>query len=150
MKIIDFKKKGNAVRFYLGKEDLEDWYGDDWDDTPYEHNAEEVYDEFVSDTIDIFFPFDWEVLEPSEDWHYQGNSPFCKEDFVNRKAPCIIALPADEAEKSWENCYSEHLGNKNAFKFYFGDIIDDKTPNPSLFEGDYHKLKNGQRFGIIE
>lgn len=45
MKIIDFERKGNLVRFYLGDDDLEEWYGDDWNDTPYEHNAGQVYDE---------------------------------------------------------------------------------------------------------
>ena len=41
MKIVDFKKEGNIVRFYLG-ETINGIYGDDWDDTPYEHNAGEV------------------------------------------------------------------------------------------------------------
>lgn len=40
MKIIDFERKGNLVRFYLGDDDLAEWWGDDWNDTPYEHNAE--------------------------------------------------------------------------------------------------------------
>lgn len=30
MKIIDFERKGNLVRFYLGDDDLVEWYGDDW------------------------------------------------------------------------------------------------------------------------
>ena len=47
MKIIDFDKKGNVVRFYLGKDDLNDYWGDDWNDVPYEHNAGTVYDEFI-------------------------------------------------------------------------------------------------------
>lgn len=60
MKIIDFERKGNLVRFYLGDDDLVEWYGDDWNDTPYEHNAERVYfadrygfsrDEIVSSMI---------------------------------------------------------------------------------------------------
>ena len=29
MKIIDFDKKGNIVRFYLGIDSIENWYGDD-------------------------------------------------------------------------------------------------------------------------
>ena len=78
MKIIDFEKKGNIVRFYLG-EKTEDWgwtnpeykdytgetpswlkpkdtyYGDDWDDAPYEHNAGQVYEEFIKGQKDIAF-----------------------------------------------------------------------------------------------
>ena len=72
-KIIDFEVKGNVVRFYLGNKTDEwgwtnknykdrngntpDWlkpndtyYGDDWDDVPYEHNAGLVYDKFVKGT----------------------------------------------------------------------------------------------------
>lgn len=44
MKIIDFERKGNLVRFYLGDDDLHDWSGDDWNDTPYEYNAGQVYE----------------------------------------------------------------------------------------------------------
>ena len=35
MKVIDFERKGNVIRFYLGKDDLTEWWGDDWNDTPY-------------------------------------------------------------------------------------------------------------------
>ena len=64
MKIIDFERKGNLVRFYLGDDDLVEWYGDDWGDTPYEHNAERVYDEYIKGYCDMMFPFDDLVLEP--------------------------------------------------------------------------------------
>lgn len=64
MKIIDFERKGNLVRFYLGDDDLVEWYGDDWNDTPYEHNAERVYDEYIKGYCDMMFPFDDLVLEP--------------------------------------------------------------------------------------
>ena len=58
-KIIDFERKGNVVRFYLIKVDRnDDYYGDDWDDTPYEHNAGSVYDSFVNKIVDVFFPYD--------------------------------------------------------------------------------------------
>ena len=44
------------VRFYLGKDTLEKYYGDDWNDTPYECNAGTVYDEYISGTADLVFP----------------------------------------------------------------------------------------------
>lgn len=46
-KVIDYDKKGNLVRFYLGDIDLGYWTGDDWDDAPYEHNAGMIYEEYV-------------------------------------------------------------------------------------------------------
>lgn len=64
MKIIDYELKGNVVRFYLGKSTLTNYYGDDWDDAPYDSNAGCVYSEYIAGTADIAFPFDALVLEP--------------------------------------------------------------------------------------
>lgn len=89
MFLIDFERVGNVVRLYFGN-NPEDAWGDDWNDKPYEHNAGNVYDEFVDMTVDYAFPLDYFVTEPSDDWHYKGNSPFSKEDMKNRKCPCII------------------------------------------------------------
>ena len=138
MKIIDFGKKGNVVRFYLGKDDLEEYYGDDWNDRPYEHNAGRVYDEFIYGHVDISFPYDWYVIEPSEDWSYGGNSPYCKDDFVARKAPCIVAVPTyamDDDEEYRYRCkeYSYWLGSEQVLKFYFGDS-EEKLRNLSCAE----------------
>lgn len=91
MKIIDFERKGNLVRFYLGDDDLVEWYGDDWDDTPYEYNAERVYDEYIKGYCDMMFPFDDLVLEPCCG---TCNSGWCKDDMVAQKVPCIIQVPA--------------------------------------------------------
>ena len=49
MKIIDFDKKGNVVRFYLGEDVCNDYWGDDWNDAPYEHNAGTVYNRYVKE-----------------------------------------------------------------------------------------------------
>ena len=123
MKIIDFKRKGNVVRFYLGKDSLKEWYGDDWDDVPYEHNAEQVYSEFVSDIADIAFPFESLVLEPQDDWHNNGNSEYCKNDMVARKVPCIIVVPSNLVEDYNENFYHYVLMD-GVTKIYFGDNIE--------------------------
>lgn len=123
MKIIDFKRKGNVVRFYLGEDSLKGWYGDDWDDAPYEHNAEQVYSEFVSDIADIAFPFESLVLEPQDDWHNNGNSEYCKNDMVARKVPCIIVVPSNLVEDYNENFYHYVLMD-GVTKIYFGDNIE--------------------------
>lgn len=88
MKIIDFERKGNLVRFYLGDDDLVEWYGDDWDDTPYEHNAERVYDEYIKGYCDMMFPFDDLVLEPCSG---TCDSGWCKDDMVaQKKCPVLF------------------------------------------------------------
>jgi hypothetical protein len=123
MKIIDFDTKGNVARFYLGKDDLENWYGDDWDDCPYEHNAGTVYDEFVSGYRDIAFDFDDVVFEPCAG---EYNSPYTKEDMIKRKVPCICVLKKEHQDKagSWYYNFKEILNDVNSVKYYFGDKME--------------------------
>ena len=111
MKIVDIERKGNVVRFYLGKK-TDDWgwtnpdykdsqgntpdwlkpsdrfYGDDWDDAPYEHNADRVYDQFIYGYVDKSAGFDDLVLMPA-DGDY--NSDYCKNDFIS-KTPYLIVV----------------------------------------------------------
>lgn len=136
MKIIDFEKKGNAVRFFLGADTLKMWYGDDWDDTPYEHNAGQVYEEFVSGVCDIYFPFDDIVVEPANDWHNGGNTRWCKDDMRERRVPCIVVLPAEAIpENTWvdTDCFEYCNGSKDAVRFYMGDPI---TPGRYIWNAD--------------
>ena len=124
MKIIDFDKKGNMVKFYLGETNLEKWYGDDWNDTPYEHNAGGVYKEFVSATKVVVFDFDDVVLEPC-DGAWQGNSDFCKDDMIARRVPCICVLKKDDKEEyAFYDSFREIVGNDKVIKYYFGDEMD--------------------------
>ena len=121
MKIIDFDKKGNLVRFFLGDDDCHDYYGDDWDDSPYEHNAGRVYDEFIKDHVDVVFPYNFVVNEPSEDWRNQGNSPWCKDDMRDRKVPCIIAAKPSDDEWHSDDEFNYWLAQDSTIKIYFGD-----------------------------
>ena len=145
MKIIDFSKKGNVVRFYLGEKtegwgwtnkdykdsngETPDWlkpsdvyYGDDWDDAPYEHNAGSVYGEFVKGHKDVAFGFDDLVLEPCDG---EFNSQFCKDDFAARRTPCVIVVPARlAAERPWSNDYRYWVGNAEVKKYYYGDEME--------------------------
>lgn len=123
MKILDFKKHGNVVRFYLGDDDLDDWTGDDWDDRPYEHNAGLVYDEYVRNHRDISFPFDDLVLEPC-DGAYSMNSDYCKDDMKERRVPCLIVVPKAICQDSWLDAFHDWVGADGVLKFYMGDHMD--------------------------
>ena len=106
--IIDFEKKGNLIRFYLG-ENGKQW-GDDWDDAPYEHNAERVYEEFIKGHCDIVVDFDCEVNELCEALGVP-NSPYCKDDMKKRDIFCIeIKCLAGDKQLS--------------YYIYFGDNIE--------------------------
>lgn len=121
MKIIDFEKKGNVVRFYLGKDNCNDYWGDDWNDAPYEYNAGQVYDEYIAGYRDVAFSCDYEVLEPCNDWKF-ANSPYSKEDMIARKIPCIVAVKPSNICASYDDCYSQVLEDDAAeIKFFFGD-----------------------------
>ena len=135
MKIIDFKKKGNVVRFFLGKDGLKEWGGDDWNDRPYEHNAGEVYEEYVAGYRDVFFPFNFAVVEP-KDGNWNGNSDWCKDDMKERKIPCIIAIRQTE-EEDWNNWHDDDFmhwvggDSPDIIKFYFGDKME---PGQEVYE----------------
>lgn len=143
MKIIDFERKGNVVRFYLGEKTKDwgwtnpdyvnglgwapdwlkpsdDYYGDDWDDVPYEHNAGVVYEHFVKGYRDVAFDFDDCLLEPCDG---ALNSPYCKDDMVARKVPCLIVVPKEVYEKGWSRNFEYWRGRDGVKEFYFGDDI---------------------------
>lgn len=126
MKIIDFYKKGNVVRFFLGDDNTNDYWGDDWDDRPYEHNAGEVYDQYVTGFADVAFPLEYIVLEPKDDFKFDRNSPYSKEDMMNRHAPCIVVYKPSDGDNNWllEEDFSRVAAMKDSIKFYFGDHAD--------------------------
>jgi len=105
--IIDWERKGNLVKFYLGKNG-EQW-GDDWDDVPWEHNAGRVYDEYIEGYIVIPFAFEWNVYEPREF--------YSKQHLIKRIVPCIIATP-----KLFDS-FQEALSDTDGFRYYFGDEV---------------------------
>ena len=133
MKIIDFSLKGNVVRFYLGKDDLKEWWGDDWNDAPYEHNAGSVYDEYISGYIDIAFPFNALVLEPCNG---TLNSDYCKEDMINRKVPCVIVVPSDLAGDTWWDSFGYWVGAEGVKRFYFGDRMEPGDGKVVIWDGE--------------
>lgn len=103
MKTIDFEVRGNMVRIFLGKDNLRAWWGDDWDNAPYEHNAETVYDEYVAGYIDVAFPFDAIVLEPSDG---VLNSSWSKQDMQRQEVPMFAVLPCPSDRNRYGLAYS--------------------------------------------
>lgn len=125
--ICDWKAKGNVVRLYCcDKSKYDDIWGDDWNDSPYEHNAGQVYDEYIDKVIDIYFDFDVVILEAENDWSFSGNSPFSKQDFKEGKAPIFIAYWPQKDDYWDDSEYHLLMGAKNTnriLKFYMGDMI---------------------------
>lgn len=120
MKILDFELFGNIVKLYLG-ETVEGIFGDDWNDTPYEHNAGCVYDKFYTKTVELAFPLSITVFEPCYGY---SNSPYCKNDMLFRKIPCLVF---GEVIDSWQYENFDELLEKvpTLNKLYIGDDWDD-------------------------
>jgi len=108
--LIDFEKKGNVIRLYIGKNGGQ--WGDDWNDKPYEHNAGRVYDEFIEGYCDIVVDFDYEAEEPADNYI---NSPFSKEMMRDRKTYALFFSIEDDEKKE----------NSPSGCILFGDKIDD-------------------------
>lgn len=155
LEVIDIGRKGNLVRFYLGKKgdkwgytnpnfkdssgNKPDWlkpsdiyYGDDWNDAPYDCNAGPVYEEFIKGYIDIAFGFECELLEPQAPMTYKYWS---KDDMRDRKVPCLIILPVgyEYPEIRYELHENDNyvpafdfltsLEDNRVAKIYFGDKV---------------------------
>lgn len=121
MEIIDFDRKGNVVRFYLGKNGEQK--GDDWDDKPYNCNAGSVYDRFVESTRDIAFDFDDLVLEPC-----CGvlNCRYSKKDMIKRNVPCIVVVPKEIVDEHYnDEDFAYWATSDRVKKYYFGDKMED-------------------------
>ena len=121
LQIIDFQRKGNVIKLYLGKNG-EQW-GDDWNDRPYDSNAGVVYDEYVKDTVEISIEFDSDVLEPCDG---ELNCHYSKEDMINRVVPCFIIVPQSVKAGHWfdENFY-HWCSADGILRVYFGDTLND-------------------------
>lgn len=114
MKLIDYELFGNVVRFYVGIEDLTDWYGDDWNDKPFEENAGSVYDEYVTGYIDVAWNGDFVVSEPAGLY-------FSKDDMKSRKIPMVAVAPILSDTYRWEYDYKTVISSPDVARFYMGD-----------------------------
>lgn len=71
MKVIDIQVKGNLVNFLLGEDNCTDYYGDDWNDVPWQDNAGQVYDEFVKEEMLVAFAWGYNITD-----HLHGEHTF--------------------------------------------------------------------------
>ena len=76
---------------YFTPRKLEDQWGDDWNDRPYEHNAGAPYEEMKGKKIKIkklyIRPITATIIEPCDGY---TNSPYSVEDINNGAAPWLI------------------------------------------------------------
>ena len=129
LKVIDFERKGNVIRFYLGKKiafwgwtkpgrgkPSDTFYGYKWDVAPYQDNAWSVDRQFVYGHYDIYVPFDFIVADPTDYWDKNENGPvrISKNALVNREMPAI-------------EIYDHKLCQYSLCEFYIGDELEKIT-----------------------
>lgn len=116
MKIIDYEVQGSNLMLCLSDK-ADNYWGDDWDDCPYEHNAGPVYEEFVAKKVVLHFPWGTKLIEPN---YNTINSPYTKEMIKENKIPCCIICNYQDLhrviEKRWDynlNTYYEDVVKSN-------------------------------------
>ena len=129
MKIIDFERKGNVVRFYLGKDKVTDYDGEGWEKYPYDR-AERVDEKHIIGSADIAFPFDAMVLEPDCG---EERCSYSKVDMKTGLVPCIIVVPPNIVNGSQHTQFSYWANGRGTMKFYFGDKMN-HTIGLSLYD----------------
>lgn len=124
MKIIDFETKGNVIRFALGADDCDDYWGDDWNDFSLD-NAGPVYNRYVTGYATVFVPFDYAVCDIRHDWHYQNpyGPGLTKEDFKLEHWPCLIV----DVSPEWFTTYYDAEFKKDSIRFYFNYTLEPGT-----------------------
>lgn len=80
-----------------------------------------MYDRYVTGYKDVYFSFDSLVLEPESNRY---NSWCTKEDMKKRKIPCIIVVPKEIHEDTWDDSFSQFVGADGIQRFYFGDPME--------------------------
>jgi len=104
--LIDACFRGNAIRLYFGYS-IEEIWGDDWDDVPYESNCGTVYSEYVACVADALVPFDYTIVDIADELYFE-NSKLCRNDFKTGRDPLF-----------WLADYT--LDAKEDIRFYMGE-----------------------------
>lgn len=113
-KVIDFEIFGNVVRFIMGDAALEDWGGDDWNDSPYYDNAGAVYNQFeMGQPIEVAWGGDYLVKEPL-------GTKASKDDMKDRTYPMIVVLKSQPEDGWYSDSYIRAVSNEKAVRFYMG------------------------------
>ena len=102
----EFIKGQQELFAYFTPIPLKDQWGDDWNDTPYEHNAELPYDNFwingvSTEHVIVQIPFAYKeeiTFKLPSDWSWGGNSAFSVEDINSGVIAWIFAYPESDSK----------------------------------------------------
>lgn len=95
LKLVDIEVFQDYAILYLGKLDMNDYYGDDWNDAPYDCNAGLVYSEFIEKIITVKMPEDL-YIESFEEYFDVLNMRITRNDQKWGIYPVAILEKTDE------------------------------------------------------
>lgn len=89
--IIGINQKGNLLELALTSNFDKNTHGDDWDDKPYDINAGEVYQEYVSKYQIVYVPFNKTVYTYSN-YHNLTHVNLSMLDLLHKKEPILYIV----------------------------------------------------------
>lgn len=135
LKIIDWEKRGNSFRLIFGDKNLDNWMGDDWNDAPYDCNAEKVYEEYIVGYADYTLPFEATLSEPAtgnyglstwdgHPWDNDSIGYVSKDDMKERKLP-ILAFMNKDADWGHDMPLNRLLKEEGVSSLFMGDSSEE-------------------------
>lgn len=115
LKIIDFKKSSSVIIFFLGKKDLTEYYGDDWDDIPYKDNAGTIYGEYVEKVLIAYYSNNYQIAEADDIF----DACYSKLDM---KAKIVAACAVGECSNWFDGDMSYIAKTPKSVLFFFDDL----------------------------
>ena len=98
---------------------MEDWGGDDWNDSPYYDNAGSVYNDFeMGRPIEVAWGGDYLVKEPL-------GTKASKDDMKDRTYPMVVVLKSQPEDGWYSDSYIRVVSNEKAIRFYMGMSEED-------------------------
>lgn len=142
MKLIDFELNGFQLVLSFGDDNCNNYWGDDWNDAPYEHNAGKVYKKFVKKTLYFNLNPAYVFAEPCAG---HTNSPFSKENMKKRKIPCFSFVDIKDYRKNTvvPITMKSVMLTENSQSIYFGDSeqsVIEKLGNPITLSSAIDKI----------
>ena len=123
------------VRIFLT--DKDEYWGDDWNDAPYECNCGPVYSEYIRGYIDIAVPLGVRIEEIKDIAYGQHWS---NQDIIDNKIPFCVIRAAEGYELVGLRQIPEKYKSFKRCSLYFNDTLGDIINKLDIFIAEEHKL----------
>ena len=130
-----FEVSDYFVRIFLT--DKDEYWGDDWNDAPYECNCGPVYDEYVRGYIDIVVPLGL-YIEEIKDIAY--DQYWSIQDIRENRIPFCVIRAEEDCELIGLHQIPEKYKSFKRCPLYFNDTLEEIINKIDIFLAKEHKL----------